>query len=675
MINSLWQKYFHNNEHIGRFAPFLILVAIEIVSIGINIPKLGYYYDDWYLLWSGSARGASSIIPLFSTDRPYMGVLYSFTYSLFQDNLIAWHLFAFVLRLLGGFGFYGILRVLFPKQSGLIFFMVAIFFVYPGFLSQPNANTKQNHLLSYSFAIYSIYFSLIALKVEQVWKKLIWSSLSALFAINYFFIYEYMIGLEFARIIFLSIVVYRERLIDWRHRALDALKIWSPITIALGIFLYWRFFIFVSTRSATSVGKLASSYLDNLQLMTYRLVFQTLKDLFDTTIFAWFAKPYLLFQSADNTDLFVGLLLACALTILIIRFMDGQHDPESEPDARLLIVTGIGITLAAIFPVVLSYREFDPSDAYKSYGLHPTMGLAMLVGGVYLQIRKNYGRVLVVSLLVIAITTQYLNGIAWGNFWELEKQTWRQLTYRAPDILDDTLVVAWLPDGTQFQQDYEIWAPINLIYRTGERIRPMIQGEVFHSKMFENLYQAVETERFVRDIFLKQNYGQFLLLSVPSEDSCLHVYNGKFLVLAKSEPYQLRDIAGFSDTGRINTSIVDSPNLPVNIFGSPTPRDWCYYYQRAELAIQQGDWQTAADIYDQVIELELNPQDEFEWFPFIQGLMNVERYSEANKQYSKNLADEHYYQIQICDRLRSNPNYRAGEGYRADLLHQMVCEN
>ena len=62
-----------NNE---TFVATLLIFLTTAITYGVSIPQLGYYHDDWFLLWSGQARGAESIIPLFAIDRPFMGVVY-----------------------------------------------------------------------------------------------------------------------------------------------------------------------------------------------------------------------------------------------------------------------------------------------------------------------------------------------------------------------------------------------------------------------------------------------------------------------------------------------------------------------------------------------------------------------------------------------------------------------
>ena len=106
------QKFTRNET----FLSALLILLTAIITYGLSIPRLGYYHDDWYLLWSGQARGAASIISLFSTDRPFMGMVYSYVYRLLGDSLLGWHLYALLWRLVGGLAFFWILRLLWPGQ-------------------------------------------------------------------------------------------------------------------------------------------------------------------------------------------------------------------------------------------------------------------------------------------------------------------------------------------------------------------------------------------------------------------------------------------------------------------------------------------------------------------------------------------------------------------------------
>ena len=134
----------------------------------MSIPSLGYYHDDWFVLWSGQTRGAQSLMPLFSTDRPFMGVVYSYDYRLLGDSdrqlaficaVVAFDLWA---------GVFLDPSSVWPKQKYITTLMACLFIVYPGFLSQPNANTKQNHLYGFGTALLSMALMLQAMKTNPV---------------------------------------------------------------------------------------------------------------------------------------------------------------------------------------------------------------------------------------------------------------------------------------------------------------------------------------------------------------------------------------------------------------------------------------------------------------------------------------------------------------------------
>jgi hypothetical protein len=69
--------------------------------------------------------------------------------------------------------------------------------------------------------------------------------------------------------------------------------------------------------------------------------------------------------------------------------------------------------------------------------------------------------------------------------------------------------------------------------------------------------------------------------------------------------------------------------LPESIFGKELPHTWCYYYQKADLARQFGEWQRIAILGDEAAKLKHSPNNPQEWIPFIEGYARVGRWQEA----------------------------------------------
>lgn len=418
-MNKKLRDFFKNESVIA----ILLVLLTTAITYGISVPGLGYYYDDWYLLWSGQTRGAASIISLFSTDRPFMGVIYSYVYRLLGDSLIGWHLYALLWRFLGGLAFFWILRLVWPRQKYLTTLMTVLFVVYPGFLSQPDANTKQNHLFGFGTALLSIAFMLQSLKTNSRVGKLLCSLVSILLTANYLFIYEYMIGLEGMRLLLLAFTLFQNGFTEWRTLLTMTIRKWWPYPLVVAGFLYWRLFLFAGSRNATDASGLASSYRGDLPGMLLRLIFETFKDFLDTTLFAWFVKPFQLYASAEYTGLFLSLLAAGAVIALVwlysflLRKWQGDEFEQADTPAltKNFVWIGAVITLCAVVPVVLSAREFNPTDAYKSYGLHPAAGVIIFIAGLVLMLRPDFRKLGLLVLIGISVSAQLLNGMNWAR--------------------------------------------------------------------------------------------------------------------------------------------------------------------------------------------------------------------------------------------------------------------
>lgn len=674
-MKQTFQKLFNNET----FVATLLIFLTTLLTYGVSIPQLGYYRDDWYLLWSGESRGAASIIPLFATDRPFMGVVYSYAYRLLGDTIINWHLYALLWRFIGGLAFFWILRLLWPEHKYVTTLMVVLFMIYPGFLSIPNANTKQNHLYGFGTALLSIALMLEATKTKnQVW-KIVSYLLSLLLTANYLFIYEYMIGFEGTRVALLGYSLYRDG-----TRNIGALmggtlkRVWPYFLVTAG-FLYWRIFMFEGERNATDAGRLAASYISDFRNMSLRLVLETVKDFLDTSIFAWFATPYVWISSARYSE----LLTAVGIAVLVIAFVFlytilsrriwgiGQSEKDSVL-IRDFTRLGAFIILFAIIPVIFSDRQVELFDAYKSYGLHPIPGVVLFVSGIVLMLQPAFRKWMVIALLAISVTTQLLNANNWAQYWEFQRQMWWQLTWRAPDIQDDTLLMTYSASGYNPEQDYEIWGPVNLIYRPGLYEAPAIQAEVLNSAIAFDIVKREVRNNMVRDIRLHRDFNNVLLMSMSPISSCLHVLDGTLPVYSASEASLMKQVGAYSRVERIIPTAT-APTPPSAIFGAEPEHNWCYYYQKASLARQTGDWERVKEVYSEANKAGFDTDDKSEMIPYLEALVNLGNYEDARTLYSKEIKGSAEMRLPLCNQLATDPGYPPEFDYDYEMINQILC--
>lgn len=670
------QKLFNNET----FVATLLILLTTLLTYAISIPQLGYYHDDWYLLWSGEARGAASIMPLFATDRPFMGVVYSFVYRLLGDTIVNWHLYALLWRFIGGLAFFWILRLLWPQHRYVTTLMVILFMVYPGFLSIPNANTKQNHLYGFGTALLSIALMLEASKTKNGFWKIISYLISLLLTANYLWIYEYMIGFEGTRILLLGYSLYQDGIKNIRTLIGETLKrVWPYFLVTAG-FLYWRIFLFEGERNATDAGQLAASYLSDFRNMSLRLVLETVKDFLDTTIFAWFASPYVWIATARYSELLKAVGIAALVIALVFLYTFiakrvwgiGQGENDSSL-IRDFIWIGSFTILCAVIPVIFSDRQVELFDAYKSYGLHPIPGVILFVAGIVLMLQPNFRKWMVVTLIGVSVVTQLLNANDWGRYWDFQRNMWWQLTWRAPDIQNDTLVLTYSAAGYNPEQDYEIWGPINLIYRPGRSEAPAIQAEVLNADIAFDILKFEERNSMVRDIPLHRDFNNVLLMSMSPISSCLHVLDGTLPVYAASESLLLKQVGAYSHIERIIPSGT-APTPPPAIFGTEPERNWCYYYQKASLARQVGDWEQVVKLYREAKRAGFETDDKAEMIPYLEALVNVGNHEDARTLYSKELKGNAAMRLPLCTQLAKDPGYPPEFGYDYQMINQILCK-
>jgi hypothetical protein len=648
-----------------------------LLTYGIMIPNLGYYYDDWYTIWSGVSRGAESLISLFSLDRPFMGNIYSFFFRIIGENVAGWHIFALIFRISGAFAFYWILKLVWPKQRELPILAAMLFVVFPGFLAQPNAATKINHLIGFAGALFSIALSLLALRSEDRLRRYFLILLSVFLLMFYVWIYEYMIGLEVMRIALLFFV-------QWQllpEKALQIVKklIWFylPLVAGIGLFLIWRVFIFESSRNATDLNGLVSSYRSDFVTMVLRLIFQTVKDFLSASVFAWFVQPYKLLSISRINQILIAFSVGAAGGVLGLIYLYLVRHPINEEEGSekpwIWVLIGSIIVLGAVFPVVLSNRFLNLNDSYKAYALHPSAGTIIILLGILLVMKPNYRKVGMLTLIGFSVMVQTLNGQAWNGYWESQRNFWWQLSWRAPSLQENTLVMGYLPSDFSFHEDYEIWGPINLIYHPEPQIFPAIQAQILNLETIGYVIENDILEGRVRDIYMPRNYANLLLIGQPFAGACLHTFDGDMPVYSSNERQYVHIVANFSDISRIVTDS-SAPVLPKNIFGEEPSHGWCYYFQKASLARQQGKWQEIVNIYDTVVAAGHKPVDDSEYFVFVEGLVNSGQSEKAMQIVQNQIGSNEALRYSLCRTLQSAPDYPSGFEYEKKTITDLICQ-
>jgi len=287
------------------WASLMLIAVISALTYLPLIGKLGLYHEAWYIIWAGRTQDLSTFVSMFSIDRPAVGNLYMRLYVLLGDNPLAWQTLEYFLRLVGAIGVFCLLRSVWPKMRLFTTTAAMLFAVYPGFLQWPNAVVYFTSLLTYTFAIYSILFTVIAIRANNKYIAICSTGFALFCQVGYLVIDEYILGLEGLRLILVWYLT-AETVKPLKAKLAKVFLRWAAYLPILAGFLYWRVFVFKSARPTTDVLRLLGLYASSTFVMAQKVALGALKDFLDATFFAWVVPPYQLITATRNRDLIVG---------------------------------------------------------------------------------------------------------------------------------------------------------------------------------------------------------------------------------------------------------------------------------------------------------------------------------------------------------------------------------
>jgi len=147
------------------------------------------------------------------------------------------------------------------------------------------------------------------------------------------------------------------------------------------------------------------------------------------------------------------------------------------------------------------------------------------------------------------------------------------------------------------------------------------------------------------------NPRHFIILTRPTPRSCVQVIDGAQPEYSRHEDPMFLLVGPYSETEKILTE-EPSPKVPETLFGPEPDHGWCYYYEKATLARQRGDWNEVLQLSDEAASKGLKPYDLIEWMPFLQTYALNGRADELAGVLDEIQLDE-YVTRQVCQKLNS----------------------
>ncbi len=627
-----------NRPSFRSFTIPLVLLALCVISYGVLVPWLGWYWDDWPSIWFLRILGASGFTNVFTIDRPTLGYLFWLTTAVLGKSLLAWQIFGFISRWLSCVAFWWFLKQLWPDKPEPVTWASILFTVYPGFYQQYIPITYSHMYLVLALVLFSLGILMKGLKTpEKFWLFYILSFLSAAYST---FTLEYFFGFELLRPIVVWITIkddFEKASLRLKKIALVCLPYWGMIAT----FLYWRLFVHPTPRG--NVWFLTDSLPDILNEIKV-LGFTILQDIYQSSVLTWAQTFNLnkLYKFGLLPSVAYGLLIIVVATSTIIFLLNYHQKIKNETTISRrfyegLVILGIVSLFTAGWPFWMTRLPIELYFPWDRFTLAFMAGVSLLFTGIIglLPVRPAVKICMLGIMVGAAVGTHFRTANDYRREWNSEKDFFWQLAWRAPQIKPGTaLITSELP--FEFSSDNSLTAPINMMYAPENQSTSM-------SYLFVSIEARVDTflTSLNKDIEIKQLYRPFTFTGSTSQAIVLYYSPPgciKFLDPAVDErlpqkPKFLAEAMHLSNLSLINPNPSTPVEMDTSIFGQEPEHNWCYYFEKADLARQMGDWKTTAGLGEQAFTLntrlyEINAP---EYLPYIEANAHLGNWEKAIK--------------------------------------------
>ena len=618
----------------------MALFVLSVLSFGLLIPWLGFYWDDWPVILITRLQGASGFWDFYQYDRPFS----AWTYILFAPILgtrpVAWHIFALLLRWLTVVGMWWSLRSLWPRHIRTVTWMASLFAVYPIFNQQPISVAYSQHWISYALFFLSAGAMIQSMRAPR--RAQLWTALSLFTTALHLLTMEYFLGLELMRPIFIWLVD-SEKPGRLKQQLKSVLKRWWPYAAILLIYVLWRLFFLdlagEDPNQPTLLFELFSQPLPALISLSQVV----LRDVVYFLVGAWYQtlRPTQINLDKRSYLFSLGLsaLSAGGLIFYLLR-SDVNKLTDLLPSRRWIkqaILVGVLATVLGPLPAWLTGRQTIAGLYGSRFGLAAMFGASVLVVALleWLTSRRVQKMILLSASIGLAVGFHFRTANDFRWIAVQQSRFYWQIHWRAPSLKPDTAI---LSDGELFPYvgTYSTGAALNLLYPQPSDASTLgywffdLDRDVYPRDV-SRLDQGIDLEANFRSFSFSGSSRDSLVINYePEEGRCLWVLSPSSAGKA-SLSERTQEAIPASNLNRIGAEPAADGYPPPLVFGKEPEHNWCYFFQKAELAREISDWQTIARLGNEVEKRDLEPGDPHEWWPFIEGYAHVGRWERAQE--------------------------------------------
>ena len=620
-------------------SPFAIpigLLGVCFVTYGILAPRLGFYLDDWYIVYYQKLFGAAGFINFFKGDRPLLAYVYMVFAPIFQDSRMGWQLFAVFTHWLAAVGFWFVLTKLMPKQKTTATIAAFLFVVYPGFQFQWfSVMYSQVYFL---MAVYFLSYILMILAVKREHGKVPLMAAAVVSVMVGVVPMEYFYGLELLRPFVLWIVIDRSAG-TWTQRIKKIIVYWLPF---LAFFIAFPFFRSLFSHAFSYQINIINEFRQAPLSTLTGLLSRTFWSLFDANLTVWgnilsfYYKHNLL--SAAYEFMAVLILVSFVISYLTLRRQAIQEGiGEIRLHGKSLMGLGILASLVAMIPYVAAAFDVSLDFPNNRFLLSLAPGTSLFLTGLivhFIQTQKQ--KIILCSILIgLATGSQFLAARSFQIYWNEQQDFFWQLTWRAPQIQPNTLLATYDLHFSKYFSGPSLTAPLNLIYAPENKTNTLPFVLVMTSTPQESSIPGYENNLPIhysfRNLTFSGNTSAMVVFYKPN-NGCLHVLSPSDTPdeIPNSDAYDFyKSAIPLSNLKQIVTQPAAPSVPPEKYYGKEDTNQWCYFYEKASLALQMQDVNQVINLYKKAENAGFTPGSPDEWLPLIEANLRLGRVDQA----------------------------------------------
>ncbi len=628
MLTNKLKRIFENE----KVAIPAAIVLLTVLAYGLLSPWLGFYWDDQPFAWFLKFFGPAEFIEAFRPYRPLLGPIFTVTTALFGGHPFTWQIVGLAVRVLLSLSLWYTLRLTWPFEKWNITWVVLLFTVYPAYQQQWVALTHVNQeMIPLLFLILSFAATALSVRNEKYTKRL--TALALLLQILGLFSTEYFFGLEFLRFFFL-LIIFAESYTERKDVLRTAVIRWMPYLAVWIINAAWTYAYHKSAvYDSYQINVLSSASLTPLGIINEFINTISLSG------FAAWLNTFNLLAFIDGTlTQIIAFAILVITGLIIFTYMKFTSRETANDDwswqAMLLglvaIIAGRLPSWAAGLPLKI---EFD----YDRFMLSIMLGASLFIVGLASFVLKDGKRKTILLSLLIGLSTahQFTISNTYRRDWENEQNFFWQLSWRIPAMQKGTALLTYeLP--LKYASDMQITAPLNWAYAPNLNSREMPYILVYiksryNSRILPSLKPNTPIDFNYRTVHFSGSTSNSIVI-YKSADGCLRVLDSVY-ANADTIPgasYFLTDAIPLSNPSLIQPD-APQPSLDKTIFGAEPAHDWCYFYEKAELARQISNWDEVIKLYKQAQKNGFNASMPVENLPFIEAFALTGETNQAQK--------------------------------------------